>query len=274
MPQSHRQIMTLRVALGIEYDGTAYHGWQRQKNATGIQSIVEGAISAVANEAIETICAGRTDAGVHATAQVVHFDCHAVRPTRNWLLGVNANLPEDINVTWAAAVDENFHARYSATVRTYRYRILNRRVRSALTRQRAWWVNEALDESAMQQAAEHLLGEHDFSAFRAAACRASTPFRELFSLQVRRSGDCVTITVSGNAFLQHMVRNITGVLVTVGKGDAKPAWARSVLESRDRTQGGIAAPSHGLTLIGVKYPGHFRIPQGPEPERQPTGQGT
>jgi tRNA pseudouridine(38-40) synthase len=137
MPESHRQIMTLRVALGIEYDGTAYHGWQRQKNATGIQSIVEGAISAVANEAIETICAGRTDAGVHATAQVVHFDCHAVRPTRNWLLGVNANLPEDINVTWAAAVDENFHARYSATVRTYRYRILNRRVRSGLTRQRA-----------------------------------------------------------------------------------------------------------------------------------------
>lgn len=270
MPESHRQIMTLRVALGIEYDGTAYHGWQRQKNATGIQSIVERAISAVANEAIETICAGRTDAGVHATAQVVHFDCHAVRPTRNWLLGVNANLPEDINVTWAAAVDENFHARYSATVRTYRYRILNRCVRSALTRQRAWWVNEALDESAMQQAAEHLLGEHDFSAFRAAACRASTPFRELFSLQVKRSGDCVTITVAGNAFLQHMVRNITGVLVTVGKGDTMPCWARFVLESRDRTKAGIAAPSHGLTLIGVKYPGCFNIPQGTEPQSQAT----
>jgi tRNA pseudouridine38-40 synthase len=249
----------MRVALGIEYDGTAYHGWQRQKNAIGIQAVVESAISIVADESIETICAGRTDAGVHATSQVVHFNCSAARSRRNWLSGINANLPDDINVTWAALVGEDFHARFSAAVRTYRYCILNRRVRSALNRHRAWWVHAPLDESAMQRAADHLLGEHDFSAFRAAACRASTPIRELFSLQVNRAEDRVAITVSGNAFLQHMVRNIAGVLVTIGKGDAEPGWARSVLESRDRTQAGIAAPAHGLTLIGVDYPDRFEL---------------
>jgi tRNA pseudouridine38-40 synthase len=178
------------------------------------------------------------------------------------MLGINAKLPDDINVTWAAVVGDEFHARFSATSRTYRYRILNRLARSGLMRHRAWWVHETLDESAMQRAADHLRGEHDFSAFRAAGCRAATPFRELFYLDVRRSGDWVVLTVSGNAFLQHMVRNIAGSLVRVGRGDAKPEWLKLVLDSRDRTCGGIAAPPHGLTLIDVGYPKHFMIPSG------------
>ena len=250
----------MRIALGIEYDGTAYNGWQRQETGIGVQTRVEDAISMVADAAVETVCAGRTDSGVHASAQVVHFDCNAIRTRRGWLAGVNANLPDDINASWATFVDDDFHARFSATSRTYRYLILNRFVRSALSRNRAWWVYEPLNEQTMQQAAEHLLGEHDFSAFRAAGCRASTPHRKLISLQISRSGDCLAITVAGNAFLRRMVRNIAGMLVTVGKGDAKPDWAKAVLESRDRTQGGVAAPPQGLTLTNVEYPDQFKIP--------------
>ena len=251
----------MRIALGIEYDGTAYNGWQRQETGIGVQTRVEDAISVVADAPVATVCAGRTDSGVHASAQVVHFDCNAIRTRREWLSGVNANLPDDINASWATFVDDDFHARFSATSRTYRYLILNRFVRSALNRNRAWWVYEPLNEQTMQQAAEHLLGEHDFSAFRAAGCRASTPHRKLISLRISRSGDCLAITVAGNAFLRRMVRNIAGMLVTVGKGDAKPDWAKAVLESRDRTQGGVAAPPHGLTLTNVEYPDQFKIPR-------------
>jgi tRNA pseudouridine38-40 synthase len=209
----------MRVALGIEYDGTAYNGWQRQKTGIGIQSLVEEAVTSVADEPVEVVCAGRTDAGVHASAQVVHFDSNAERGSRGWLLGINSGLPDDINVSWAVSVDDKFHARFSATSRTYRYLILNRLVRSALHRNRAWWVYEQLDERAMLEAGRYLLGEHDFSAFRAAGCRASTPVRSIHDLQVSRSGDWLTVTITANAFLQHMVRNITGVLVAIGKGD-------------------------------------------------------
>jgi tRNA pseudouridine38-40 synthase len=251
----------MRVALGIEYDGTAYNGWQRQKTGTGVQSLVEDAISKVANKPVEVICAGRTDTGVHATSQVVHFDTHAERKQRGWVLGINTSLPDDVCVHWATFVDEKFHARFSASSRTYRYLILNRFVRSALHRNRAWWVYEPLDDKAMQAAADHLLGAHDFSAFRAARCQASTPNREISRLQVSRSGDWLAVTVTANAFLQHMVRNITGVLVMIGRGDEEPFWAKSVLESRDRTKGGVAAPPHGLTLIDVVYPTEFKIPK-------------
>ena len=254
--------MTMRVALGIEYDGTAYNGWQRQKNGVGVQGLVEEAITRVANESVETVCAGRTDTGVNATAQVVHFDSSAERTGSGWLLGVNSNLPDDINATWATIVDDEFHARFSASSRTYRYLILNRRVRSALNRSRAWWVYEPLDAQAMQQAADYLRGEHDFSAFRAAGCQASTPVRVLSRLRVSRSGEWLAVTVTANAFLQHMVRNIAGTLVAIGKGNEEPAWAQSVLESRDRTRGGAAAPAHGLTLIDVTYPEQFNIPTG------------
>lgn len=256
----------MRIALGIEYDGTAYNGWQRQKSGVGIQSLVEKAVSGVADESVEVVCAGRTDSGVHASAQVVHFDTAAQRARRGWLLGVNSELPDDINVNWVAFVDEEFHARFSATSRSYRYLILNRAVRSALNRNRAWWVFEPLDEQAMLEASKCLLGKHDFSAFRAAGCQASTPIREISSLQIVRKDEWLAITVTANAFLQHMVRNITGVLVAIGKGEEEPDWATAVLESRDRRQGGMAAPAHGLTLIAVDYPSRFKIPVGADPE--------
>ena len=252
----------MRVALGIEYDGTAYNGWQRQKTGTGVQALVEAAISRIADESIEVVCAGRTDTGVHATAQVVHFDTLAQRSDRSWSLGVNTHLPEDINVTWARVVDDAFHARFSATARSYRYVILNRPLRSALYSRRAWWVYEPLDENAMQEGADALLGKHDFSAFRAAGCGASTPVREITELQLQRHEDWIVISVSANAFLQHMVRNIAGVLVAIGKGEQSPSWAEKVLRGADRTRAGVAAPPHGLTLVSVEYPGHFDIPVG------------
>ena len=252
----------MRIALGIEYDGTSYVGWQRQKSGIGVQERVEAAISKVADEPLEAVCAGRTDAGVHATGQVAHFDTLAERSPRGWLLGVNSNLPDDINATWARPVDDKFHARFSADSRSYRYLILNRPVRSALFRRRAWWIYEPLDEQAMADGAAHLVGKHDFSAFRAAGCQAPTPEREVTSLTIERRGDWIVIDITANAFLHHMVRNIAGTLVAIGRGDAVPGWAAEVLASRDRKSGGIAAPAHGLTLVRVAYPPSFGIPPG------------
>jgi len=250
----------MRIALGIEYDGTAYNGWQRQRRGIGVQSLLEKVLGEVADQAVETTCAGRTDAGVHASAQVVHFDSSAERSDRGWLLGANSNLPDDINALWARQVAPDFHARFSASSRTYRYLILNRLARSALYRHRAWWVYRELDVGRMQSGADSLLGKHDFSAFRAAGCQASTPLREILSLTVVRHAEWLAITVSANAFLQHMVRNITGVLVAIGAGDQPPEWAAQVLRSRDRTAAGVAAPPHGLTLIDVAYPEKFGLP--------------
>lgn len=253
----------MRIALGIEYDGTAYNGWQRQRTGQGVQAFVEKALSVVAANPIEVTCAGRTDTGVHATAQVVHFDTQAERSNRGWLLGANSNLPADINVCWVQPVSDEFHARYSALARHYRYLILNRLVRSSLLRQRAWWVYEDLHVDRMQDAAKFLLGEHDFSAFRAAGCQARTSCREVTSLDVEREGDRISITISANAFLQHMVRNITGVLVAIGRGEQPPEWADKVLKSCDRTQAAVAAPAQGLTLIDVTYPTEFGLPAWP-----------
>lgn len=259
----------MRIAMGIEYDGTAYNGWQKQRTGSGVQEVVERALSTVANAPVDSCCAGRTDTGVHATAQVVHFDAAAERSERGWLLGVNSNLPDDINATWVRPVSDDFHARYSATGRRYRYLILNRLVRSSLHRHRAWWVHTPLDETRMAEAGSHLLGEHDFSAFRAAGCQARTPHREVFSLEVERRGDWLGITIAANAFLQHMVRNITGLLVAVGSGEQPPGWAAEVLAGGDRRQGGVAAPAHGLTLIGVDYPVSFGLPVSPLPTLLP-----
>ncbi|MDH3440818.1 MAG: tRNA pseudouridine(38-40) synthase TruA [Gammaproteobacteria bacterium] len=250
----------MRIAIGIEYDGGNYVGWQRQKSGTGIQELLENAIAVVANEPVDTICAGRTDAGVHATGQVAHFDTRATRSERGWILGINSNLPDDINVTFAREVDDEFHARFGARSRTYRYLILNRLVRSSLYRNRAWWVREPLDDSLMSEAATHLLGEHDFSAFRAAGCQASSPVRTVMDLEVTRIDDWITIAVTANAFLQHMVRNLSGTLVAIGRGDEQPGWARQVLESRDRKAAGIAAPPHGLFFVSVSYPASFQMP--------------
>jgi tRNA pseudouridine38-40 synthase len=250
----------MRVALGIEYDGTSYNGWQRQKTGLGVQQRVEEALSVVANQPVEVICAGRTDTGVHASGQVVHFDTDSERTERGWLLGANTNLPDDVNVSWVAPVPDDFHARFSATSRSYRYLILNRLQRSALHRDRAWWVYEPLDAERMHEAAQRLLGEHDFSAFRAAGCQANTAVRTMLDISVSRDGDWITLEVTANAFLQHMVRNIMGTVATVGLGEQGAEWLSEVLENRDRKAGGIAAPAHGLTLVGVAYPEEFGIP--------------
>lgn len=255
----------MRLAVGIEYDGTAYNGWQKQKSGTGIQERVEEALSAVADHALEVTCAGRTDTGVHASAQVAHFDTTSQRSARGWLLGANSNLPDDIAVTWVTAVPDDFHARFSATARSYRYRILNRLVRSALHRHRAWWVHQPLDAGRMHEAAQALLGEHDFSAFRAAGCQASTATRELRSIRVSRDGDWVLIDVTANAFLQHMVRNITGTLAAIGTGEEDVGWAGEVLAGRDRRRAGVAAPPQGLMLVAVEYPAALQLPLPPEP---------
>ena len=249
----------MRIALGLEYDGTAYNGWQRQRSGDGVQTHVEMALSTVANEAIEVVCAGRTDTGVHAAGQVVHFDSSSERSNRGWLLGANSNLPDDISVSWATNVSDDFHARFSATQRTYHYLILNQMARSALHRHRAWWVYDPLDAERMHNAAQVLQGRHDFSAYRAAGCRASTATREITSISVSRSGDWIRLEVTANAFLQHMVRNITGTLVAIGRGDEADDWAGAVLASRDRKRGGAAAPPHGLTLVKVDYPNAFNL---------------
>ncbi len=249
----------MRIALGIEYDGTAYNGWQRQRNGTGVQEKVEAALSGVANEGIEIVCAGRTDTGVHAIGQVVHFDTAARRPDHGWLLGINSLLPIDVNAVWAQEVSSDFHARFSAISRRYQYKILNRSTRSSLYRDRAWWVRRWLDEAEMQVAANALLGEHDFSAFRAAGCHASTPNRNMQLLNIVRDDEWLHVTIVANAFLQHMVRNIVGSLASIGFGERPATWLKDLLDSRDRRNGGIAAPAHGLTLIHVEYPEKFGL---------------
>lgn len=253
----------MRIALGIEYDGTAYNGWQRQNTGLGVQQRLEEALYKVADHPVDVTCAGRTDTGVHARGQVVHFDTPSARDDRGWLLGANSNLPDDICVTWVRQVDDEFHARFSASGRNYRYHILNRLVRSALYRHRAWWVYPPLDARRMHEAGQCLVGEHDFSAFRAAGCRANTPHRKITKLSVVRDGDWITIEVSANAFLQHMVRNISGSLATVGEGEKPGNWIAEVLRSCDRKKGGIAAPPHGLTLMSVEFPNSFGIPLPP-----------
>ncbi|MEM6513457.1 MAG: tRNA pseudouridine(38-40) synthase TruA [Pseudomonadota bacterium] len=250
----------MRLALGIEYDGGAYNGWQRQRVGRGVQEVLEDCARQVADHDVEIVCAGRTDTGVHASGQVGHFDTDSERSERGWVLGINSALPDDISVRWVRPVSDDFHARFSATGRRYRYRILNRLVRSALERDRCWWIYQPLDADAMHRAGQQLLGEHDFSAFRAAACQANTANRELTTLTVGRDGDWITLEVAGNAFLQHMVRNITGTLVAVGSGQQPETWVADVLASRDRKQGGITAPPQGLTLTQVNYPQAFALP--------------
>ncbi|MCC7257459.1 MAG: tRNA pseudouridine(38-40) synthase TruA [Gammaproteobacteria bacterium] len=252
-----------RLAIGIEYDGTAFCGWQRQAHAGSIQAAVETAVSAVADEPVAVNAAGRTDAGVHACAQVAHFDTGARRSLRSWLLGVNSNLPAQVSVAWVREVPETFEARYSALARTYHYLILNRDARSALHHDRAWWVTAALALAPMQAAAAELLGEHDFSAFRAAQCQARSPRRELQRLVLTRQGGFIVVECRANAFLHHMVRNIVGSLVRVGRGEAEPGWLGRVLRERDRRAAGMTAPACGLYLTAVSYPEHFGIPAAP-----------
>lgn len=250
-----------RIAIGIEYHGGAYAGWQAQTGLATVQGSAEAALSRVADEPVSLTCAGRTDAGVHAVGQVAHFDTRARRTPRGWTLGANTNLPADVSVHWAREVPESFHARYSAESRTYCYWIANRASRSALAVGRATMIHHPLDEARMAEAAASLLGEHDFSAFRAAECQSRSPVRRLDELAVVRRGEALVIRATANAFLHHMVRNLVGLLIAVGRGKAPPTWAREVLDSRDRTQGAPTAPPDGLYLWRVRYPPSFGLPE-------------
>jgi tRNA pseudouridine38-40 synthase len=249
-----------RLAAGVEYHGSAYAGWQAQASLTTIQSFVENAFAAVANSPVSVVCAGRTDAGVHARGQILHFDTDVVRSLRGWTLGANSHLPRDISIAWVRPVPAHFHARYSAEARTYRYFIFNRPVRSALAEGKAAQIHRPLELARMQAAAPALVGEHDFSAFRSAECQAKSPVRRLTALSVERDGDWVTIEVTANAFLHHMMRNIAGLLIAIGRGDEEPEWAEQVLRGRDRTLGAATAPPEGLYLWSVAYPAAFGLP--------------
>jgi tRNA pseudouridine38-40 synthase len=253
-------VVAQRLAAGVEYDGSEFFGWQVQSHARSIQSTLNAAISTVANETLTTAAAGRTDTGVHACGQVVHFDSVARRSEYAWLRGINSNLPADIAIQWVRAVPADFHARYSALARSYRYVILNRPVRSALDRHRAWQVRVPIDAALMQMAARHLIGEHDFSSFRAAGCQSKNPVRRIEALEVVRHGEHVVIEVRANGFLYHMVRNIVGSLVRAGSGEAEPGWLGEVLALKDRRVAAPTAPSAGLFLAAVHYPGAFALP--------------
>jgi len=255
----------MRIAALIEYDGSRFSGWQRQAGARSVQACVEEALSRVADAPVRVTVAGRTDAGVHATAQTVHFDTEARRPAHAWVRGANAHLPREVALLWAGEVADEFHARYSATGRRYRYVILNRAVRPTYLAGRVTHVYRPLDEERMRAAAAHLVGEHDFTSFRSSECEARSPVRELRALEVARAGALVTLEARANAFLHHMVRNLAGVLLEVGAGAREPDWAREVLEARDRRCGGVTAPPDGLYLAGVEYPERFGIPPPPAP---------
>jgi tRNA pseudouridine38-40 synthase len=249
-----------RVAAIVEYDGTDYAGWQSQEHSVSIQDAVQEAISFVAGHPVGVVCAGRTDRGVHATGQVIHFDTTAERTPRAWVLGANTKLAPAIALQWAGEVTPAFHARHRAVRRTYRYCILNRSARSALHRTRAAWIHRPIDVAAMQRAVEPLIGEHDFSAFRSIECQSKTPLRRVERIEVRREGDIVWLEFVANAYLHHMVRNIVGTLLVV-QHEADPAAAmQGVLSRGERRFAGATAPAAGLYLWRVEYPPAFAIP--------------
>lgn len=257
----------MRYALGVEYDGSEFSGWQRleargstTRGEATVQAAVEDALSFVAGHAVDVVCAGRTDAGVHAACQVVHFDSDAQREPRGWVLGATTRLPASVCVLWCTPVEEDFHARFSARARRYRYRILNRPVRPALGRQTLSWERRPLDAPAMHRAAQALLGEQDFSAFRTVHCQAPHARRDLHAIDVVRMGDIVEVEVQANAFLHHMVRNIVGSLLMIGRGDRPESWLAMVLAGRDRTLAGPTAPPDGLVFVGPRYPAAWRLP--------------
>jgi len=251
-----------RIAIGLEYDGSGFNGWQAQPHGNTVQDAVERALAAVAADRVRVSCAGRTDSGVHALAQVAHFDTEALRPLNAWVRGANAHLPAQIAVRWAQEVDGEFHARFSARSRSYRYLLHNHPVRPALHHGKHGWFHQPLDVERMRGAAVHLLGEHDFSAFRAADCQAKSPLKTLHRADIQRFGDMVVFEFCASAFLHHMVRNLVAALVAVGKGRCPPEWLAELLAGRDRTRGAPTFSPAGLYFAGVEYEPRWCLPQG------------
>lgn len=251
----------MRIALGLEYDGAGFSGWQSQAGGNTVQDMLEAALAAIAGHPVRVVCAGRTDAGVHATAQVVHFDVAVSRPLTAWVRGVNAHLPQTVAVRWAMPVAEDFHARFSARSRSYRYLLLNRPERPGLLSGRAGWCHRPLDLAAMRDAAACLPGEHDFSSFRAAGCQAKSPVKTLYRFDIERQGDLVIFDCCANAFLHHMVRNLVGALVYVGMGRMSPRDFQCLLDARDRRLGAPTYAPDGLYLTGVEYGDRWALPQ-------------
>ncbi|MBN7122960.1 tRNA pseudouridine(38-40) synthase TruA [Erwinia billingiae] len=254
---------THKLALGIEYDGSHYYGWQRQQEVRSVQEKLEKALSKVADHPVSVFCAGRTDAGVHGTGQVVHFETTSLRKDAAWTLGVNANLPDDIAVRWVKPVSDDFHARFSATARRYRYVIYNRRLRPAILHGGVTHFYHPLDVAKMQRAGQSLLGENDFTSFRAVQCQSRTPWRRVFHLNVSRFGAYVIVDIKANAFVHHMVRNIVGSLMEVGCGNQQESWIAELLAAKDRTLAAATARAEGLYLVSVDYPDHFELPRPP-----------
>ncbi len=251
----------MRIALGIEYEGSDFCGWQRLSHGPSIQTAVEQALSFVADQPVEVTCAGRTDSGVHALCQVVHFDTQAQRSERGWILGVNSRLPASVALRWAKPVPDKFHARFSAQARRYRYVILNRPMRPALDARFVTWERMPLDADAMREAAKALLGENDFSAFRSAQCQANTAMRNMQEIHIRRDGDRIEILIQANAFLHHMVRNIVGSLLPVGRGERPKEWIAELLDGKDRNLAGPTTAASGLTFLKPLYPHGFELPE-------------
>jgi tRNA pseudouridine38-40 synthase len=250
----------MRYAIGLEYDGSGFFGWQIQRQEPTVQGCLEAALARVADQEVRAVCCGRTDTGVHALGQVAHFDSSAERAERDWVLGLNSHLPAGASVLWIRQVDESFHARFSAYSRTYRYLVLNRWIRPALEARRMSWWRLPLDAEMMHESAQALCGEHDFTSFRAGACQARHAVREIHDIAVRRSGDVVTLEVTANGFLYHMVRNIAGTLLRVGQGNAEVTWPGQLLAQRDRSKAAPTAAPEGLYFVRARYPEHFGLP--------------
>ncbi len=249
-----------RIVLAVEYDGRGFCGFQSQPSRCGVQDALEAAIGGIADHGVTVVAAGRTDAGVHATSQVVHFDTTTTRPDSAWVRGVNARLPQAAAVLWSQAVGEDFHARFRAVARHYHYVLDNRPQRPALEAGRVGWYHRPLDVGAMRDAASRLVGRHDFSAFRAAECQAKTPVRDLSRCAIGQRGTHVHFEFSADGFLHHMIRNLVGAFIAVGNGTRDPAWMRTLLESRDRSQGAPTFAPDGLYLTGADYPAAFGLP--------------
>lgn len=250
----------MKIALGIEYDGGQFYGWQQQPNMRTVQGVLEKAISKIADNTLQVTCAGRTDTGVHGMNQVVHFNCDSDRAIKSWIYGANSNLPKDVVVKWAREVPEHFDARFSASSRRYRYIIYNNSIRTGHLRSLVSWHYSRLDANLMHLEAQSLNGEHDFTSFRSSQCNANTATRTIKSISVVRKGDLILIDVEANAFLHHMVRNIVGVLMTVGNGREQSGYIERLLEYKDRTKGAETAPPYGLYLYDVLYPSEFNLP--------------